>query len=88
LVIETSPGRFVVRFEGFSVRNGPDLHVFLSPDPDGYANGAVELGVLKATDGAFKYRVPATVDVGSARSVAVWCLTSGVQFAHAELATG
>jgi hypothetical protein len=85
LIIETAPGRFVVRFEAFSVRNGPDLHVFLSPDPDGYAKGAVEMGVLKATDGAFNYQVPAKIDVGTARSVVVWCLTFGVQFAHAEL---
>jgi hypothetical protein len=85
LVIETAPGRFVVRFEAFSVRNGPDLHVFLSPDPDGYAKGAVELGLLKATDGAFNYQVPASIDVESAKSVVVWCLTFGVQFAHAEL---
>ena len=85
LVIETAPGTFVVRFEKFSVRNGPDLHVFLSPDPDGYGKGAVELGILKATDGSFNYKVPATVDVGDARSVVVWCLTFGVQFAHAEL---
>ena len=53
--IETAPGTWIVRFEDFSVRNGPDLFVYLSPDPDGYADGAVELGTLKATDGSFNY---------------------------------
>ena len=55
-LIETAPGRYTLRFEDFSVRNGPDLFVYLSPDADGYADGAVNLGELKATDGAFQLR--------------------------------
>ncbi len=46
-LIETEPGRFTVRLENFSVRNGPDLYVYLSPDPRGYARAAVELGRLR-----------------------------------------
>lgn len=34
-IIETSPGRFTLRFEAFSVRNGPDLYVYLSPSSEG-----------------------------------------------------
>ena len=61
-IIETAPGRYTLRFEDFSVRNGPDLYVYLSPDADDYADGALELGTLKATDGAFGYELPAGTD--------------------------
>src|SRR5829696_4440291 len=72
-LIETEPGTWIVRFEGFSVRNGPNLYVYLSPDAAGYAEGAVELGELKATDGDFNYEVPAGTDLSAVRSVVVWC---------------
>lgn len=84
-LIETTPGAWVVRFEDFSVRNGPDLYVYLSPDPDGYADDAIELGRLKATDGEFNYELPAGTDIAGARSVVVWCKQFAVLFAVAEL---
>ena len=84
-LVETAPGEYVVRFEDFSVRNGPDLYVYLSPGPDGHADGAIELGTLKATDGNFNYEVPAGVSVDDVRSVVVWCKAFSVQFAHAPL---
>lgn len=84
-LIETEPGKWVVRFENFSVRNGPDLFVYLSPDPEGYVKGAVELGRLKATDGDFNTRVPAGTDVASLHSVVIWCKQFAVQFAVAPL---
>jgi hypothetical protein len=87
-LVETAPGEYVVRFEDFSVRNGPDLYVYLSPGPDGYADGAIELGTLKATDGSFNYEVPAGVSVDGVRSVVVWCKAFSVQFAHATLEAG
>ena len=84
-LIETAPGSWTVRFEDFSVRNGPDLYVYLSPDPDGYSKQAIELGTLKATDGEFNYAVPAGADVEGARSVIVWCRQFAVLFAFASL---
>jgi len=84
-LIETAPGVWTVRFEDFSVRNGPDLYVYLSPDPAGYGDGAIELGTLKATDGAFNTDVPAGTDVSQVKSVVIWCKQFAVQFAHAEL---
>jgi len=84
-LLEASPGTWVVRFEEFSVRNGPDLHVYLSPKADGYAKAAIELGTLKATDGSFNYEVPAGTDVNAMRSVVVWCKQFAVLFAVAEL---
>lgn len=84
-VIETAPGTWTVRFEDFSVRNGPDLYVYLSPDPGGYVDGAVELGTLKATDGSFNTDVPAGTNVAEMRSVVIWCKQFAVQFAVAQL---
>ncbi len=85
LLIETAPGEWIVRFEDFSVRNGPDLFVYLSPDADGYVEDAVEVGVLKATDGSFNTDVPAGTNVGEMRSVVIWCKQFAVQFAVAVL---
>ena len=87
-LIETSPGQFVVRLEGFAVRNGPDLYVFLSPSADGYAGGAIELGKLKADTGNQNYAVPAGAldDPGRAASVVIWCKQFSHLFATAPLA--
>jgi hypothetical protein len=84
-LIETAPGVFVVRLADFEVRNGPDLYVYLSPSADGYADGAVELGVLKADKGNQNYEVPAGVDPTTAGSVVVWCKQFSVLFATAPL---
>lgn len=84
-LIETAPGTWTLRFEDFSVRNGPDLFVYLSPDAGGYAADAVELGTLKATDGAFNYEIPAGLDVDAVRSVVIWCKAFAVTFAVAPL---
>ena len=75
---EVAPGRFHLRLDDFSVRNGPDLYVYLSPDTNDYADDALELGRLKATDGSFGYDVPEGTDVGRFRSAIIWCK----QFSH------
>jgi len=77
-IIEVTPGRFHLRLEDFSVRNGPDLYVYLSPSAKGYAKGAIELGKLKATDGSFGYDLPAGVEPGDFASAVIWCK----QFSH------
>ena len=86
LLVETAPARYTLRFEGFSVRNGPDLFVYLSPAADGYAAGALELGALKASDGSFNYEVPVGTDIGQFKSAVVWCRAFSVLFATAPLA--
>jgi len=77
-IVEVEPGRYHLRLDDFSVRNGPDLFVYLSPDADGYADDAVELGKLKATDGSFGYDLPDGVDPARFRSALIWCK----QFSH------
>lgn len=84
-LIETAPGKWTLRFEDFSVRNGPDLFVYLSPNPAGYAPDAIELGTLKATDGAFNYAIPAGTDLEQVESVIIWCKAFAVLFAVAPL---
>lgn len=88
LLVETAPGQSILRFEDFSVRNGPDLFVYLSSNPDGYAEDALELGPLKASDGSFNYEVPAGTDISRFRSALVWCRAFSVLFAAAPLGAG
>jgi hypothetical protein len=84
LLIETGPAVYTLRFEEFSVRNGPDLFVYLTQDKDS-VDGAINLGVLKATDGAFNYEVPPGTDVSRYTYAIVWCRQFAVLFASAEL---
>lgn len=77
-LIETGPGRFHLRLEDFSVRNGPDLYVYLSTTSDDYGEGSLEVGRLKATDGSFGYDLPAGTDIRAYRSAIIWCK----QFSH------
>ena len=84
LLIETAPGQYTLRFENFSVRNGPDLFVYLSTDPG--SNDGLLLGELKGTDGAFNYDVPAGTDIAQFKSAVVWCRQFAVLFATAPFA--
>ena len=77
-IIEVEPGRYHLRLEDFSVRNGPDLYVYLSTAADDYAADAFEVGLLKATDGSFGYDLPAGFDPSSFKSAIIWCK----QFSH------
>ena len=89
LIIETEDGARVLRFENFSVLNGPDLFVYLSEDPSGMSvTEELNLGELKATDGAFNYELPDDIDLASIRSAVVWCRRFGVLFAVAEFSLG
>ena len=86
-IIEIEPGRYHLRLEDFSVRNGPDLYVYLSPSADGWTEDSLELGTLKATDGSFGYDLPAGVDPGQFRSAIIWCKQFSHLFATAPLET-
>lgn len=85
LIIETEPGVYVLRFEEFSVQNGPDLFVYLSTSADGYGDGSYNLGQVKATDGSFNYDIPAGIDPWAYGSVIIWCEPFAVLFATAPL---
>lgn len=85
-LIEHEDGRLTLTLEDFSVQNGPDLFVYVSPDPDGWTEEAVNLGELKATDGTFSYEIPPEVSAEDIASAVVWCRAFSVLFATATLA--
>lgn len=79
-----------IRFEGFSVTNGPDLYVYLSghPRPTNAAElhqNDSNLGRLKAPQGAFSYQVDPSVDLRKIKSVVIHCRAFSVIFSSAEL---
>jgi hypothetical protein len=82
---ETAPGEWTIRLDDFSVRNGPDLYVYLSPATRDYADGALEVAKLKATDGSFNVRLPDGADPTDMRSVLIWCKQFSHLFAWATL---
>jgi hypothetical protein len=87
LLVDDGAGGRVLRFEGLSVRNGPDLFVYLSDNPEDVRR-AVNLGGLKATDGSFNYEVPAQIEGATLDYALIWCRQFGVLFASAPLAPG
>ena len=84
-------GAHLLRVENFSVTNGPDLRVILSPvaSPSGSsevtASGYVELGKLKGNVGNQNYPIPAEADIGALRSVVIYCKPFRVVFSVATL---
>ncbi len=58
---------------------------FLALQPRTVAHGAVNLGDLKATAGAFNYEVPLGMDVSQFQSAIVHCRRFSVLFALAPL---
>lgn len=90
-IIELADGRRFVRFEDLATSDGPDLHVWLSESPSGgdwgsYDDGGyVRLGELKATHGNQNYEIPADAQIGSMRSVVVWCDRFDVAFGTAPV---
>ncbi len=84
-------GSNLLRLENFSVTNGPDLHVILSPhqSPDSRSDvkvsGYVDLGKLKGNKGNQNYPIPDDVDIGSQMSVVIYCVPFSVIFSIAML---
>ncbi|MDA0256387.1 MAG: DM13 domain-containing protein, partial [Chloroflexi bacterium] len=87
LLVRSPDGGVVLRFQDYEVRNGPDLRIYLTPDPGGdvHADGAVEISAIRATQGFVNYDVPADLDHGSFRAVVIYCKPFSVTFAVAEL---
>lgn len=85
--IYTLPGgKRVLRFEDFTVTNGPALSVYLVRSADGNVeSGYLDLGKLKGNKGNQNYDIPAGTDLSSYRSVVIWCVPFRVTFATASL---
>ena len=90
-IYQSPDGSHLLRLEDFSVTNGPDLRVYLSPvqKPGGAgdvtAEGHVELAKLKGNKGNQNYPIPDDADVASLRSVVIFCKPFRVVFSVAPL---
>jgi hypothetical protein len=89
LLIDVGGTRYL-RFEDLEVDNGPDLKVYLSPEPSSaeegaFDDGSLSLGDLKGNIGDQNYEIPRGVDLERFRSAVVWCERFGVGFAVAPL---
>lgn len=90
-VVQLTDGSRVLRLEGFSTSDGPDVHVWLTDRDAGgdwhkYDKGTfVPLGKLKATDGNQNYSIPGDAQVAGLRSVVIWCERFAVAFGSAPL---
>ena len=86
-----SDGSHLLRFEDFSVTNGPALKVILSPHPNArnsaevHLEGYVHLGDLKGNIGNQNYELPSDLDVSTIGSVIIYCEPFSVVFSVAPL---
>lgn len=93
LVYQLADGNRILRFQNFSVDNGPDLYVYLMPvDPVPNVSGSeipgyYSLGRLKGNIGDQNYEIPADLDLSQYKSVVIWCQAFAVPFAAAPLTT-
>lgn len=79
----------VLRFEDFSVTNGPDLHVLLIENANATSSAElgeyIDLGSLKGNMGNQNYEIPADVDLSQYNAVMIYCQPFHVVFATAPL---
>lgn len=83
-ILGNGEGEYVLRLEDFRVRNGPDIHFFLSADA-AYTPGDVDLGRVPATSGNYNVPIPAGASPSDAGFVLVHCVPANVLFATADL---
>ena len=84
-------GGLLLHLDNFRVTNGPDLYVYLTPSAQPMSHedvtaGALQLGRLKAAEGAFSYTIPPGADPAAFKSVVIYCLQFRTIFSVAPLA--
>jgi len=90
-ILALEDGSHVVRFEGFEVTNGPDLHVLMVPttEPIDRASlaevGYDDLGKLKGNVGNQNYDLPEGFDPDGPWTVVIYCEPFHVVFSTAQL---
>ena len=90
LLLEVGDGTTYLRFEDFSVENGPDLRVYLSAsatDPEDLAFDGefIDLGALKGNVGNQNYKIPDAARLEKFSNAVIWCRRFSVGFAVAAL---
>lgn len=79
-------GSRVLRLEGFTTSNGPDVRIYLVRGSDGTQDDAIkrgdfiDLGALKGNIGDQNYAISADVDLSEYQSVSIWCRRFSVNF--------
>jgi hypothetical protein len=81
--LANAAGKRVLRFEDFSIVNGPDVNVYLSKTPE--FKDVIDLGDLKGTQGSMNYDLDPAVDTKEYKYVLVWCVKFAVLFGYAEV---
>jgi hypothetical protein len=91
-VYQDADGSWVIRLEDFTVRNGPQLHLFLSEHtaprtPDEVRQGGLGLdwGPLKGAVGNQNYRLPPEFDMSRVGSVVIFSVPYQEVFSSAQL---
>ncbi|MBN2469389.1 MAG: DM13 domain-containing protein [Anaerolineae bacterium] len=91
-VYQLADSSWMVRLEGFEVRNGPQLHLVLSAHPqprtpEEVREGGLGLdwGPLKGTVGNQNFPLPAGFDMAAVRSVVIFSIPYQEVFSSAQL---
>ena len=89
-LLELRNGDLYLRFENFTVENGPDLRVYVAKAKatsahDAFGRDFIDLGPLKGNVGDQNYRVPLAATRGKLNSAVIWCRRFSVGFAVAPL---
>jgi len=92
LVYQLADQSWVIRLENFEVRSGPQLHLFLSANPEPRTPEQVreeglgfDWGPLRGTLGSQNYALPAGFDMDSVRSVVIFSIPYQEVFSSAAL---
>ncbi|MGW0802531.1 DM13 domain-containing protein [Nonomuraea sp. NPDC002799] len=90
-VLRLPDGSRVLRLADLSTSDGPDLRVWLSDQPitqdwSAFDDGRhLELGHLKGNKGSANYAIPAEADLGTLKTVTIWCKRFSISFGAAAL---
>jgi hypothetical protein len=91
-VYQEADGSWLIWLDGFQVRNGPQLHLFLSANPEPRVPEQVregglafDWGPLKGTIGNQHYQLPAGFDMDAVSSVVIFSIPYQEVFSSAEL---
>jgi Electron transfer DM13 len=90
-ILTLPDGSRILRLEDLASSDGPDLHVWLTDQDAGSADGQyddgryVPLGKLKATHGNQNYAIPPDTNLTGLHSAVIWCDRFNVAFGSAPL---
>jgi hypothetical protein len=82
-VVKDAANNTFLVFENFKTDNGPDVHVWLSPNTTGTTYQ--EVGLLKAVSGNFSYPLGSSFNYTTNNRVLLWCKSFSVLFGNAVL---